>query len=432
MVGTRLPRPRRLGLRDRTWLPFSTVRAAGPLRCPSAESVRGLLRTLHAYDPTHPLVCRVDQDRARLVPMTADALDFFLAAVVRETGDDDAETLARRLQGVADGDLPFQLLLAPWAAGMRSAHVIGDGAVANAWFTALLSPADPDSLSGLRSVARRWPLVRAVVRHFVRRPDRALRALRTSMPLAPETDPTANPVTVGVPELVTGVLGPAELSRLRDWRDLHAPGTSMAAVTMAATTRALAEHGLVGHAGVFVMMDCRRYLTSTKTAGQRAASLATGNFATGPYLLPDEVTDPRSLGATLSAAASDGVPLLLLTALTVRNAARRGRVAPLTSRASVPARPRLTLSHQGRLGLDQLPWSGETQQYVIAGEPAGPEGVTVCFSTTASGMHLSVTAHPSILDTTVLATAVRALCTDPLAWVPYGSAEISLVDAVDG
>ncbi len=175
----------RVSVRDRTWTRFRTARAAGPLDVPEADVVRARLRALAARCPDHPMLQRLAG--ARLTPAPLDAL--LEDVVVHEPRDLDADGLVAALVRDPDEHLPFRLVLAPHAAGMDVAHVLADGATANAWFRWLLGD------DGVRpdEPAVRLPLLRAGAR-LARRPARALRAVRRCFPLAgPAPDP-ARPV----------------------------------------------------------------------------------------------------------------------------------------------------------------------------------------------------------------------------------------------
>jgi hypothetical protein len=390
---------RRVGARDRTWLRFHTVRAAGPLRVPSADAVRGAVGDLAARDPGHPLLSRLDGDR--LVPVTARELDDFLRAVVAtladdEPGADDPDELARRMLTESLGDLPFRLVLGRRTAAIRTSHAVGDGAMVDAWFPALLATRDVDEL--VRRDATRWPLVRAGLRQFAAHPARAVQAVRGLFPLAPPVgDP--RPVEVGTPAVATAVLPHQQVRALRAWRDEHAPGVSVASLVMARSCRALDRHGVRGD-GVLVMMGCRRYL------GDHAR--VTGNFVAGPYVRVDP-RDPDRLAAAVSDAAADGVPLALLVALTVRNLLG-GTPTTAPPRAHEPARPRLTLSYQGRLGLDLLPWEDPAfARYTIGTTPSGPEGVTLAFVPTPAGIQVSAGLYPEVIDLDAVQRALDEL-----------------------
>ncbi|HEY9291665.1 MAG TPA: hypothetical protein VIP98_10345, partial [Microlunatus sp.] len=197
-VGTSTTRPgRRIPFRDRAWMPFHTVRAVAPVRTPTRAQLIDLLIMLREIDPTHPLVCRIDSDRMRLRSVPTDRFGAFIDEVIIELPDGmaaptsadsfSAAPLTRMMQQMPLQDLPFRIAVAGRAAAFRSAHVIGDTATANPWFFGLLRAADPDRALDLLtgSAGTPAPLAAAVARQFLRNPGRAVRAIRSSLPLGP-------------------------------------------------------------------------------------------------------------------------------------------------------------------------------------------------------------------------------------------------------
>jgi hypothetical protein len=410
--------PVRIPLRDRAWMPYHTVRAIGPVRTPSTDQVRELLIMLRQTDPRHPLVCRIDERTAVQQPVSADQLDDYLASViVFAPAGADAVELARLLQARPLDGLPFMIAISDRAAAMRSAHVIGDTATANPWFFGLLRAADPERALGLITSGRstRFPLAAALINQFGRDPRRGIRALRRALPLGPATGSAGSPVaaTVGIPELITRTATPDVEAALRTWRADHAPKASVAALWMAASVRALRLHGIDTGDGVFTMMNCRRYLPE--------GAAVQGNFAVGPYLLPDDLADPNALGTELAGAAADGVPLVLLTAIAARSVLRRGRPAQMPTMATPGSAPKINLSYFGGISADDVDFVASDDldglrhgQYVVAAEPAGPNAVTYVFARSPYGMHLSATAHPEFTDVAALDAALQSVATDPV------------------
>jgi hypothetical protein len=369
----------RIPVRDRTWSRFRTELAVAPVPVPSLDQVRDVLLRVRDAAPDHPLLSRVRGHRREPVPVPA-----LLSRCVLTVPSDDPAELVRAARAAPYDGLPFRLVLGDGAVALQAPHVLGDGTTKNTWLVAFLT----GSVEGvLEPDTSRLPLVRALARTYARDPRRLLAGLRGALPLAPSAPAGTRPVEVGEPVWLSRVLPAAEVARRRAWRDEHAPGTSLAALTMASTVQALRDHGLAGP-GATVMMDCRRYL------GDDAR--VTGNFATGPWLDVD-AGDAAALSRALSGAAASGVPLLLLGALTLR-----ARLRPPTAGASVastPLRTRLNLSYLGRVGLDSIPWTDPAAaRYLIAADPAGPDGLTVAFVPTPAGLQVSVSLHPEVVD----------------------------------
>lgn len=420
-VPRRNPRGLRIPFRDRTWMPFHTVRSVCPIRPPSAEQIRQFLIKLWQTDPGHPLLCRLDERRGRRYPVAAEELAGYLSAVIIEVRDVDAAELAERMQAVPLGSLPFMIGISDRAAAMRSAHAIGDTATANPWFFGLLKADDADH--GLALItghgSSRFPVASAVINHFGRDPRRALRAIRRALPLGPAKinsasgsrrgGPRQQPLgRAGAANLVTATAATEVESALRQWRSDNAPKASMAAVWMATSIRALRDNGIDTGAGVFTMMNCRRYLPGHATVQ--------GNFAVGPYLTPADPRDPASLGTELANAAADGVPLVLLSALTARSILRRGSAAK-SKTVGPGSAPKINLSYFGTIAADDITWSGtdhDQVQYVVAAEPAGPQSITYVLARSPYGMHLSATAHRDFVDVSALQAALEQVARDPV------------------
>ena len=60
-----------LTLHERAWLPLEYIRTVGPLTGVTAERLRAALIGLHAADPKHRAVSRLDRDGARWLHMDA-------------------------------------------------------------------------------------------------------------------------------------------------------------------------------------------------------------------------------------------------------------------------------------------------------------------------------------------------------------------------
>ncbi len=60
-----------LTLHERAWLPLEYIRTVGPLTGVTAERMRNALIGLHAADPTHRAVSRLDRAGARWLHMDA-------------------------------------------------------------------------------------------------------------------------------------------------------------------------------------------------------------------------------------------------------------------------------------------------------------------------------------------------------------------------
>lgn len=405
-----MSRRTRAAVRDRTWARFRTANALAPLAVPDAEQLRRTLHRLADHDPGHPLLGRLEGHGWRAVPRAG--LDAHLDRVLEVTDEEDPVAVVDRLQAEAPHDLPVRVVLGRHLVATSVAHLVGDGATKNRWLRGLVL----DDVALLaRTGAARAPLARALAR-YARDPRRPLAGGRRAWPPGPARQelapPDASGGTTGGP--AAGLLGPPttvgrllpheEVDRWRAFRDARQPEVSVATLLMSAVAARLAAEGLVGR-GAKVMADCRRHLPD--------GAVVHGNFATGPWLDVDPA-DPVALGAALRASVADGVPLLVLGAATVRNVLRRPEGLPTAAGRDRPVPAlvarRLTLSHQGRTGFDELPWlDRERARWPVAAEPDGPGGLTAAFMAGPSGLEVDVSFHASVTDPERVRRALQAL-----------------------
>jgi hypothetical protein len=111
---------------------------------------------------------------------------------------------------------------------------------------------------------------------------------------------------------------------------------------------------------------------------------------------------------------------------------REGRIAldgapgmpdPYPSELSIPPRPRLTFSNQGRHDmLEDLPWSVDPASRVNLSVPTlnVPEGVTLTTSEMNGVLHLEATFHQSTFDPALISRALEMVCQDSARLVKAG------------
>lgn len=411
----------RIRPRDRGWLDLDSLRVLGPFESVTAAGLRAALAGMHAARPHDPAVCRIDRGAARWVPLSTE--DFAahgedsVVAVEDPGGPDDAaaDAVTRHLLGTPRDHRPLVLAVCRGFVGAKLSHAVGDGRVVNALLPELIrAAAGQPSRRPPPAAPVGLPVPRAVLHHFGRHPGRLCQALPGARPPA-----TGSGTVPWRPDpAYTSVRSSTALAEIRTWRDTHLPGVSAGAVQFAAMAAALSQCGLAARGpGAVVLVDVRRYLPP----GRGAA----GNFSWGLYLRPARLSDPRAVHRALAAELSAGSALAMLALRTARlslSPGRRGEPEP--RRMGADPRPRLTLTHLGRLdGFRDLPWACEPGQRRNISVPttSGPEAVTVSFSELAGVLHVNMSFHRSTFDPAAMCRAAHLVCRHPVELVDVHS-----------
>jgi hypothetical protein len=400
---------------DRAWKGMRTVTLLPDLDpAVDPESLRAALRRLHAVDPTAPAVCRLDGAPLRWAPVPTEDLEAWLERlVVDERGcppEDPHATVQRLLRQPAD-ETPFRVVLRKGSHIWQVDHVLGDGShvfrqiIVGLTRSAISGEVPTGLLSGPR---RQHPVLRAGWNTFVRQPQLATwRAAvdRWRMPFHGSSAAPAHP-DGGAPELATvtrsGV--PAALDALRQWRDEHVPGTSVATLTMSVARMALEAEGAVepGTDSV-VMFDARRYLPHGVDV--------TGNFSAALRLTDPRCADPRRLGEQIRSDMELGLPLVSLLAATAAEALSPALPATARNKGVGP----VVLTHLGPLNvLRDLPWTPGEQELIMAAAPSGLSGITVTMTEWRKRMNVTMTSDARFVSQDAVARAATRLVEDPV------------------
>ncbi|UQU63717.1 lipopolysaccharide biosynthesis protein [Couchioplanes caeruleus] len=404
-----------LTLHERAWLPLEYIRTVGPLTGVTAERLRAALIGLHAADPTHRAVSRLDRSGARWLHMDAEAFAGYVREAVTDLGDGpvDFDAMTRQLQAEPRGHHPVRILAGGGYVAMKVAHAYGDAGPVNTLLRELVRAAGEERAAAIAPSRRhRWALPKAWWKQFGTKPARWKQGLSFARPPHPE-ESELRPWTA---DLTVETARSAEvLGRMRVWRDEHAPGVTTSAITFAAFSVALRDLGLDPDlSGGTFLADARRYL-------DKGVSIDS-NFCMGPYLRPEDLTDPRSIHTTLKAELATGriLTMMLLREGKILVAGAPGMPDPYPAEAPARPRPRLTFSNQGRHDvLADLPWAGDAAGRVNQSVPTlnGPEGITLTTSEMGGVLHLEATFHSSTYDPAVVARALRLVCADPAALI---------------
>ncbi|MET8153406.1 lipopolysaccharide biosynthesis protein [Actinoplanes sp. NPDC049668] len=404
-----------LTLRERSWLPLEYIRTVGPLTGVTAERLRNALIGLHAADPTHRAVSRLDRAGARWEHMDAAAFAAYVREAVTDLGDGpvDFDAMTRELQAEQRAHHPVRILAGGGYVAMKVAHAYGDAGPVNTLLRELVRAAGEERAATIApSTRHRWALPKAWWKQFGTKPGSWREGLSFARPPHQEpsaTRPWAASLTVETARSAD-VLG-----KMRVWRDQYSPGVTTSAITFAAFTAALRELGLnPDESGGTFLADARRYV-------DKGVSIDS-NFCMGPYLSPPSLTDPQSIHTTLKAELATGriLTMMLLREGKIAVTGAPGLPDPYPAEAPIEPRPRLTFSNQGRHDvLADLPWAVDVAGRVNQSVPTlnGPEGITLTTSEMGGVLHLEATFHASTYDPAVVAQALRLVCADPAALI---------------
>lgn len=404
----------RLSVRERTWLPLEFIRTVGPLQEVTAEGLRAALTGLHAGDPTHRAVCRLDRARASWVHLGPTEFTAFSAgAVTAVPGAPNQDDLTLRLLAEPPGAHPVRILVGGGFVALKIAHAYGDAGPVNDLLRELVQAAAQGRAARFPSAApARLLLTSALWRQFGRHPRRLPGALRITR--APADQPAAaDDGAPWRPDITTRTARSAQvLATMRTWRDTHAPGVTTSAITFAAFAAALRDLRLDPElSGAVFLADARRYL--------RPGTSVDGDFCWGQYLAPVDLLDPRAVHTALKAELASGRMLAMMAMREARVALTGpgGRIEHPARLAGRP-RPQLTFSNQGRHDiLADLPWAAPPQHRVNLSVPtqSGAAGITLTTSEMGGVLHLEATFHRSSYDPATIARALGVVCADPAA-----------------
>lgn len=402
----------RLTLHERAWLPLEYIRTVGPLTGVTVADVRAALVGLHATDPTHRAVSRLNRADARWEHLDTEAFAAYVVEAVTE-GPADPDELSRTLLAEPRAHHPVRILVGGGYLAMKVAHAYGDAGPVNTLLRALVRAAGEGRAAQIApSPRQRFALLRAWWAQFGKHPGR----LREGTRIGGTYAAPAEGLRDWTADLTVHTARSADvLAKMRVWRDEYAPGVTTSAITFAAFTAALEKLNLNPDTsgGVF-LADARRYLPKGVTIDS--------NFCWGQFLSPADLTDPASIHTTLKAELGTGRMLTMMALREGKLAVAGGESmpAPYPTRIPVEVRPRLTFSNQGRHDvLSDLPWAGDAAGRVNHSVPTmnGPEGITITTSEMNGVLHVEATFHASTYAPAVVARALELLCEDPAALI---------------
>ncbi|SDT68902.1 lipopolysaccharide biosynthesis protein [Actinoplanes derwentensis] len=400
-----------LTLRERAWLPLEYIRTVGPLAGVDAARVRNALIGLHAADPTHRAVSRLDRTGADWQHMDAASFHAYVQDAVTDIGHGpvDFDVMTRHLQDEPRGHHPVRILVGGGYFALKVSHAYGDAGPVNTLVHELIQAAAEGRAARIAPSKRnKAALPKAWWKQFGLKPGRWKQGLSFARP--PHDEPSQTRPWQANLTVVTGRSGQV-LGEMRTWRDQHAPGVTTSAITFAAFTAALIELGLKPdlRGGTF-LADARRYLDKSVSIDS--------NFCMGPFLTPPSLTDPLAIHQTLKAELATGriLTMMLLREGKIMLTGTPGLPDPYPTEIAVAPQPRLTFSNQGRHDLlSDLPWAVQPAGRVNQSVPTlnGPEGITLTTSEMNGVLHLEATFHTTTYDPAIIARALDLVCSDP-------------------
>ena len=381
----------------------------------TAERLRAALIGLHAADPTHRAVSRLDRSGARWVHLDQAGFAAYVQEAVSDLGPGpaDFDAMTRRLLDEPRAHHPVRILVGGGYVAMKVAHAYGDAGPVNTLLRELVRAAGEERAASIPPMQRhRTALPKAWFKTFGLNAGKIKASLAIPRP----------PHSAEVPQVpwnaaltVQTARSADVLGKMRVWRDEHAPKVTTSAITFAAFTAALQQLGLSPDVrGATFLADARRYLAE----GVEIDS----NFCFGPWLTPASLTDPAAIHRTLKEELAGGrmLTIMLLRETKIGLTGADGMPDPYPAHSAAEPHPQLTFSNQGRHDvLSDLPWAIEAAGRVNQSVPTlnGPEGITLTTSEMNGVLHLEATFHASSYDPALVARALELVCTDPAALI---------------
>jgi hypothetical protein len=411
------PRSIRMSLRERAWLPLEFIRTVGPVTGVDRDGLVAALTGLHANDPAHPAVSRLDRDNGRWLTMgSTDFAAYAAEAVTAVDGPVTPDELSAMLHAEPRAHHPVRLLVGNGYVALKVAHVYGDADPVNRLLRSLILAAASGSPADVPRERRRRQLTKALWNQFGRHPKRWRDGLRiekppADRPLGPEDSVAWRP-QIGNESMHSLEV----MAKMRAWRDEHAPGVSTSAIAYAAFIGALRHCGLGGHSdGAVFLADARRYLP-------KGDQVVDGNFCWGQYLSPVDLTSPAAIQQALKAELGTGRMLTMMALRETRLGLGKvqGMPHPYPDRVSTDRRQVVTLGNQGRHDLlSDLPWAAEPADRVNHSIPTlcGPQDVTLCTSEMNGVLHVDITYHRTSYDQATMRRVAELVVTDPVGMI---------------
>lgn len=288
-------------------------------------------------------------------------------------------------------------------------HGLGDARLYIDCVTALFEIQQGTAPDWLRNRDTANPLARAVINTFGSSPRRLkktwveARELPNSF-VGESAEPS--PASWSASHAVEVVRIDAELEReVELWRAANAPAASRALIWLVITHTALARAGLPVPDSVRLIVDCRRYL--------RSDDRVNANFISGLAVLAPADQTLGAIGAAVREDLDAALPLLALTATSVRNLLIGARPKPTTAGAPT----QLVYSDIGRVHpFEKLPWQADRPRTINASlEPGGPSDISIFSGIIGRERSITFSYHDNVHDRGLMRAAAESLSADAVS-----------------
>ncbi|MGV0835523.1 hypothetical protein [Mycolicibacterium thermoresistibile] len=381
----------------------------GPVADLSVDRICAVLEEAAASSPTAHITLWPTTDHRRWNYRSRDWRQLVSVRPDLDTGDLSRLLIeVRHRPGVR---APLEVLICGDYLVVDYSHGLGDGTL-GALLPAVLLGYDAGA-TALSARLPRWAPVPALLRHFALRPRRVgqLMRMRRSGPPAHAVHPTRCITDwESARRSVTAYMDAGAVAELRAWTSVHCPDATNAAVTLTLLTAALRSAGVPLDEEITVLVDCRRYL-GPENRGRH------GNFAVGIPIHAPPGCAPDSIATQLRAAIESGRPLARLCVAELKARLDRSGPPRRTRHVDVGDRVRLTVSDLGRLTLfDHVRWrsGGAPPQAIAYVEPDGPDAIDLEVAELLGARTFTASFCAKMVDPTVLETAFRRMCEDPV------------------
>ncbi len=398
-------RGRRTNYLDRSWLGHWAGLALLPIHAPDVAELRSKLLDFMIANPDHPISCTVEEGGRRWRPVKPEDRQRHVEHVITGVGPFDREDPFGHIYALRPADderAPVRFMVGPdWIVSFV-AHVAGD-ALVQPQLTVSLALGDFDQVKLLRTDAGLIDTAKMLVKYFrphwrdwlhhMRSGESAPPRLAAELPARLTESRTA---------AVSVTMSADEFASLKAWRRAHWPDTSLTALMVSATFRALAGQEVpMNSDGFYTLVDTRRYLPPED-------STRPGNLAKSVYIATD-LNRPTEVLASMKQVldSARAIPALFVGALSA--ALLGGRDEPAAESAGQP----ITLifnSLQRLYGVDRIPWTNPAEaQFLQMSYPISPNQISVAACGHLGGMVFSASFDPGFVDGDAVRRALEEL-----------------------